>query len=311
MKYLTLFVITSLISITFTVQAEAQIFNRLKQKAQEAAQQKVEEKIAEQVEQAAERMVERSWNSIFGDIQQDSLSGPVPFSMNSNVKTEEIYTFDTITTMEIETVKKTGKSDPPVTMHMHYNKDESYTGTTFSSEEMKKEDGELFIIYDFKNAAMLMLMSNDTDKFSFAYDWGQATQNAAEDTTDMYGEEVNWDEMDEWQGYTKIGSKNILGYDCDGYRSESEQGVIELWISRDVLVETNFMMFNANANAKYLKGKIPESYPYGTVMEMVSEDFESGDVTTLKMTEINKDTRVELLVADYPKMSFNPNSQND
>ncbi|MDR8390875.1 DUF4412 domain-containing protein [Aliifodinibius sp. S!AR15-10] len=301
MKCLNVLLAGVLISIACNLEANAQIFDRLKKKAQQAAEQKLEEKMAEQVAQAAQQMVEKSWNSIFGEMSGDSLSGTYPFAMNSNVKTEDLYRFDTITTMQIETTRKNGKSDPPVLMDMHYNQNEMYTGTSFRSEEMNNEDGELFIIYDLKNSAMLMLMSNEEDKFSFNYEWKQDTEMSGESAA---YQETDWDNINEWQGYTKIGSRNIHGYACDGYRSESDEGLVELWVTRDTFLGTDLMLFKAQTNAKQMKGKIPEDYPYGTIMEMVSEDKTSGDKTTMKMININQEANIQYKMADYPSMSF-------
>ncbi|GAA5523264.1 DUF4412 domain-containing protein [Aliifodinibius salicampi] len=302
MKYLIVLLCGVLMSLTFSIDAEAQLLNRLKKKAQQAAEDKAEQKITERVERASEEMVERSWNSVFGEMSQDSTSGlRLPFTMNSNVTTEDEYHFDTITTMEIKTTGKNGESDPSVIMDMHFNENEMYTGTKFKSEEMSKEDGDLFIIYDFKNSAMLMLMSNNKDQFSFAYDWKEALEHTEQDIDEQ--EETDWDEVDEWQGYTKIGTKTILGYNCDGYRSETENENIEVWVSRDADFGMN-NLFSANANAKQLKGKIPENYPHGMLMEMNTKDLKSGDITTMKVTDIKKDTRVNYVMSDYPTMSL-------
>jgi hypothetical protein len=203
--------------------------------------------------------------------------------------------------MQIETTRRNGKSDPPVIMDMHYNENEMYTGTSFRSEEMNKEDGELFIIYDLKNSAMLMLMSKDEDKFSFNYEWKQDTEIYSESVAD---EETDWDNINEWQGYTKIGTRDVLGYACDGYRSESDEGLVEMWVTRDTSLGTDSMLFKAQTNAKQMKGKIPEDYPYGAIMEMTSEDKKSGDKTTMKMININQEANVQYKMADYPAMSF-------
>lgn len=306
MKYLIVVIISCMMSVAFSMSAEAQLINRLKKKAQDAAERKAEQKLTEQVEQMASQMVEKSWSSIFGEIDADSISGTkFPFIANSSVKTEDTYNFDTITTMEIETLRNDGKSEPPVIMEMHFNENEMYTGTKFNSEELQKDGSDLFIIYDFKNSAMLMLMSKDQDKFSFAYDWKQALENAEEVSEDRSDEDINWDEVEEWQGYKKIESKNILGYDCDGYRSENENQVIDIWVSRHADVGM-YNLFKANANSKQMKGKLPADYPQGMMMEMVAKDLESGDKTIMKVTDIKKNTRISYAMADYPSMSFSP-----
>jgi hypothetical protein len=308
MKYAISILAAIFLSGIFSVTAEAQLLNRLKKKAKEAAEQKAEEKLTEQVEQAAQRAVERSWNSIFGEFTADSSNGmQLPFTIGSNVKTEDAYHFNTITTMEIQSVRTDGKTEPPVIMAMHFGDDAMYTGTRFESEEMKKQEDDLFIIYDFKNAAMLMLMSNENDRFSFAYDWKQDFGSAESDS--LYQEEVDWDEVDEWQNYKKIGSKNILGYNCDGYRSETDRERIEVWVSRDTEFGIN-NLFQANANTKQLKGKIPEDYPRGMIMEMLNEDLANGGKTTIKVIDIDKNANISYSMADYPAMSFAAKSPN-
>lgn len=301
MKLLTILLAGSLLTTGLVINAEAQILNRLKKKAQEAAQKKVEEKLAEQVQQLAEQMVEKSWNSVFGDLNTDSLSGDLSFLMNSNVTTEDAYSFDTVVRMEIETTGSDRASDPPMLMDMHFNKDQMYTGSRFYSEEMDAEEGELFIIYDLKNSAMLMLMSSDKEKFSFAYDWKQAANIA--DSLGATSNTPQQEAMDDWQQYTEIGQKTILGYTCEGYRSETDQQEVELWVSREVEFGMN-SLFQAHANAKQMRGKVPANYPQGMIMEMKSSDLASGDITTMKVTDIQENARINYAVADYPRMSL-------
>lgn len=302
MKFLIFVVAAGLLFTGFSITVEAQILDRLKRKGKEAAERKAEEKVSEQVEQLAEQIVEESWNSIFGDISDDSLYGDKsPFAMNSDVKTEEVYDFDAVVTMKIETFKKKGESEPPVIMDMHFNKNELYTGTKFKSEEREGEEGEPFIIYDFKNSAMIMLMSKDRDKFSFAYDWEKTTADIQ--AAQNQDEEADREAPGQWQDYTKIGSKNILGYDCDGWRSESNNQVSEVWVSREADFGA-YKLIRANANTKQLKGKIPSNYPDGMIMEMSAKNQDSGEKTVMKVIDIMKNARITYAMADYPTLSF-------
>lgn len=287
--------------------AEAQLLNRLKKKAKDAAAQKAEEKLSEAVERKAEQMVEESWSSIFGEWEEgtDGEGRSPLFTMNSNVSTEDAYRFNTITTMEVEMTDKDGKKEPPITMKMHFNDDAMYTGTKYESEEMRKENGDVFIIYDFKNSAMIMLMQSEEDKFSFAYDWQQAMEQAEALGEEM--EEVEQDqenvEADNWEGYSKIGTKTIAGYTCDGYRSENDREVTEVWVTQ----EADFgmqRMFGANASSKQLRGKIPADYPQGTMMAMESRNLESGEKITLQVVDIDRNANVTYSMSDYPTMSL-------
>ena len=301
MKVLTAIIAMSLLSAGLVIDAEAQILNRLKKKAQQAAEQKMEEKMAEQVQKMAEDMVEQSWNSVFGDFSADSIKGGPSFLMNTNITTENAYTFDTITRMEIEKIPRDGSSEPPVIMEMYFNPDQQYTGSRFYNDEMKQKQGELFIIYDLKNSAMIMLMGHEKDKFSFAYDWKQAFTIA--DSLQRTSEPTDADEAEKWQGYTKIGQKNILGYTCDGYRSETENETFEMWINREADFGMN-NLFRAHTNAKQLRGQIPDEYPQGMIMEMTSEEIDSGDKTVMRVTDIRQDANENYRMADYPRMSL-------
>jgi len=301
MKVLTSIIALSLLSAGFVIDAEAQLLKRLKKKAQQAAEQKLEQKATEQLQQMAEQMVEQSWSSVFGDLSTDSAAGGPIFLMNNNITTEEAYSFDTITRMEIEKIPQQGSSEPPVIMEMYFNPDQQYTGSRFYNDEMKQEKGELFIIYDIKNSAMIMLMANDKDKFSFAYDWNQALNVA--DSLQRKSEPTDWEETEAWQGYTKIGQKDILGYACDGYRSETENETVEIWITREAEFGMN-NLFRAHTNAKQLRGQIPAEYPQGMIMEMTSEEIDSGDKTVMRVTDIRQNTNENFVMADYPRMSL-------
>jgi hypothetical protein len=186
--------------LAFTIDAEAQLMKRLKKKAEDAVEKKAEEKLAAEIERRAEQMVDNSWNSIFGEIEEDAEgSGRNPiFKINSNVTTEESYRFNTVTTMKIETFDKKGKTEPPLFMDMHFNNEGIYTGTKFSGESMDQQQGDVFIIYDFKNSAMIMLMNSEDEKFSFAYDWQNAMQQVEEPETGMAEDENYEYESSSW-----------------------------------------------------------------------------------------------------------------
>lgn len=293
----------------FASTAEAQLFNRLKDRAKNAAENKVEQKISNEVEKAAERAVENSWKAIFGDEFGEEGDGiNIPFTLSSNAVTEEDYSFTVVTTMEIENIKKNGEKEEPVLMHMHFNEDELYSGTKISGEQMNDAEGEVFIIYDIKNESMVMLMNSDDGKFSFAYDWRQAKQFAEE-----YAEEENestetsddQNEIEEWQHFDKLGTKSIAGMECQGYESvDEDEGVrMEFWVSNDEDFGIQKIM-QANSETKQIKGHIPDDYPTGMLMEMIHEDVNTGEKTTMRVTEINRNANINYHMADYPAMTI-------
>ena len=312
MRGLIAFIIFMLSSLAFASTADAQLFNRLKDRAKKAAENKVEEKLSNEVEKAAERAVENSWQSIFGEeFGQEGDGVNVSFTMNSNAVTEEAYSFDVITTMEVQTVQKNGNTDGPMIMQMHFNDAKSYSGTKFSGEQMDESEGNMFMIYDLKNESMIMLMENEDGKFSFAYDWRQARMLAEDfekmesDSNMTYDEE----EIEEWENFEEIGTKTIAGLECRGYRSETEDSVIEYWVTEDEDLGI-YKMLRVNEQTKHLKGNVPENYPSGMMMETLQEDLNSGEKTTMRVTDIDRNASVTYLMSDYPAMTFGSGSQD-
>ena len=306
MKYITKIFAVVILLAMLAPEAEAQIFKKLKKKAQNALENKAEQKIDQEMQKAADKMVDNSWDAVFGGFEGGGEEGKSPFSIGNDVTTEEVYDFDVITTMKISTDRADGESEPPMFMDMHFKEDAQYTGTKFRGEQMKQAQGDLFIIYDLKNSAMIMLMNNDKDKFSFAYDWKQALAAGKQAEQEMAADNENnperQDEPESWKDYEKIGTKTIAGYSADGYRTENEQQIVEVWITK----EAGFgmaNMFRANANAKQLKGKIPEEYPQGMMMEMTMEDLTNGDKVFMEVTDIRTNANVTYTMADYPNMS--------
>jgi len=300
-KYLVLFVFTILFLSMSNQNCDAQFFKRLKHKAEHAVERKVEQKVDETVEQAASNMVERAWDQYIGEVVKNAQPGKgSPFTLSSNVKTEDIYHFNIVTTMKIESVQD-GKPQSPVIMKFNFNDHQKYTGAQFNEQDSdSKQNGDVFIIYDFKNDALLMLMKSDKNKYSFAYDWRQAPADSQEAVSQQ---PLQWDTVNVWHGFTKIGNKTIAGYNCTGYQYKSDSLRSKMWVTRQVNlgVQNLFGVYN---NTKQFKGKVPEDYPSGMIMEMSSENLNNGDKTTMTVTNINKHANVNYKMSDYPPMTL-------
>jgi len=323
-----LVVVFSYVALAST--ANAQLFNRLKDRAKKAAENKVEEKISNEVEKAAERAVENSWQSIFGDEFGSEGDGiDVSFTMNSNAETEESYTFGMVTTMEVESISENGESEGPMIMRMHFNEAESYSGTQFSGEQIDEAEGEMFMIYDMKNESMVMLMESEDGNYSFAYDWkqGQAlmqeferieseaeaeTSADSSDDTEMDSEypEDNADGEGEMPEIEELGTRTIAGYECRGYRTDSEDVWMEYWIADEEDLGI-YKMLRINEQTEELRGNIPENYPHsGMLMSMTQRDHDTGVVTTMEVTDVNKNANVVYTMNDYPPMTFSTRDEN-
>ena len=294
------------------------LMDRLKKKAAESVEKKAEEKIAGKIDQITQRMVDNSFSAMFGDSAGATASTPggsgasggsaggsrggLPFSIGSNAKTESAYTFNVVTTMEVESSRR-GKSDGKAVMMMHFNTNEPYTGTSIVSADGKKLEGSAFVVLDAKNQAMVMMMASEKDnkKFSIAYAWKEAQKFA--ESANAPREQVNWDTVKVWRNYTRIGSKTIAGYAADGYRLESPEATTEIWVSRDKRLGLG-NMFAANSGLKQMKGRLPAEYPQGMMLEMTNANTASGEMVTMRVTNIDTSARVSYAMSDYPKMEI-------
>ena len=171
--------------------AQSQILSSLRKKAADALEKKTEQQVDQRIDAMTQKLVDKSFNAAIGDPGSGGGSG-TPFAAGANVKTEDRYTLSVVTTMEMESAKKSGKSDGKAVMMMHFNPDEQYTGTRIASTQAGKSDGDAFIIFDLKNKAMVMLMSTDTSKFSVAFGW-QDVPKSAPVSAGAHTEQVNWD----------------------------------------------------------------------------------------------------------------------
>lgn len=296
------FIAIAFLFVTAT-DASSQVLKRLQQKAQGAVERKVEQKVDEKIEKMADKLVNNSFDAVFGDMEANADGTPrrLPFTMGADVPKEDVYSFDTVVTMEIESFKSNGSSDGKAEMLMHLNDGAQYTGTRISSDDMRKSNSDLFIIYDFKNESMLMLMDSEGSKMSMGYKWTEAL-SAIQDSIDA-NEDINWDEAETWNGYKRIGTRTIAGYKCDGYEYEDENATMQIWVTREVEIGWH-TMFGANANTKQLKGRIPDEYPYGMMMELTSTSKKNGEKAVMKVTNINERANIRYVMADYPTVSM-------
>lgn len=303
MKMMLKYAICLVVCVMIADPASAQILRRLQQKATDAVERKVEQRVDREIEKAADKAVNNSFDAMFGAFDgsgsADGKGGKMPFSLGADVKTENRYTFDVVTRSEIEYFEN-DKSSGTVNMDMYFNSKELYTGTKMASEELKQSGSDVFIVYDHKNEAMIMLMDAEGSKMSIAYNWADAIAYAEKmSQSEELEEEYDWESLEEWQGYRRIGTKTIAGYKAEGYELDNEDAVIEVWVTRE---ETGGIesIFGANANNKQLKGKMPEGYPYGMMLELHSRSKKGSERMTMRVTEINKNANVSYSMSDYP-----------
>ena len=293
------------------VYGNAQILNKLKNKVQQAIErkieQKVEEKVDREVDKAAGKAVDNAWDSVFGvdsasyngsSIDTAKLKQLSSVFNQANVPTESQYSFDIKTTMEMKFIPTSGRFDPPTMLEMYFKQGTKYTGSSYKANASKNEDKTMFMIADYQNKALVVLMGDNEKKYRTVMSMDPALYNHS-NQVEKQQEPVDWNNVTEWRGYKKLGKRTIMGYSCDGYTITNEIGKSEVWVTRDeIFGMENFF----NAGNMGIKSKFPSEMPYGMLVEMHSEDLKTGDKSIMTLKEVKKGINQVFKMSDYPKI---------
>ena len=298
-----------LIAITLApVYGNAQILNKLKNKVQQAIErkieQKVEEKVEREVDKAAGKAVDNAWDAVFGadsatyngsSIDTAKLKQLSSVFNQANVPTESQYSFDIKTTLEMKFIPKSGKLEPPTMLEMYFKQGSKYTGSTYKADPSKNQGEMMFMIADYRNKALVVLMGDNEQKYRTVMSMDPALFNLS-NQVETQKEDIDWNNVTEWRGYKKLGKRTIMGYSCDGYTITNEIGKSEVWITRDELFGMENFSNSANMS---MKSKFPTDMPYGMLVEMHSEDLKTGDKSIFSLKEVKKGINQVYKMSDY------------
>lgn len=277
--------------------------NAIKNQAGNALSDAVERKLDQEMNKMADKAVNKYWDRIIGKYYNGAFEGSaenggpqkMPFSLDANVTTESSYSFNSSAKMKIETYTKKGKLDETMYMTTYATADGTYLGTELPQDKGQKSS--MFMINDFKNSAMIILMDNEGEKMSLAYKLTideKAVEEIIEENTETY----------EPPKIEKLGTKSILGYTCQGYKYVSEDTESEIWVT-----ESNVMGMQSIFSMQGQKGmqgkkspKMPDNYPTGAILEVTAKDLKSGEKTVMQVVEVNKSASVTKNMSEYPRM---------
>ncbi|MFZ5940122.1 MAG: DUF4412 domain-containing protein [Bacteroidota bacterium] len=220
------------------------------------------------------------------------------FGITGNVKMKEKYEFDGYMKMVIKTYDKKGKLEESTDYYTYLSKTTPDYAMVFVNPETKDKST---IVFDTENLTMLTLGESDGEKTGFAITITEDQVQALKEKAEEEGETAETEESMP-ASYTKTGrSKKILGYDCDEYRYEDEEGTAEIWITQDL-------------NGKMSKGYMENSafggyfnYAYasnGTVLEYVFVDKQDGEKMTMTVDELDLDKKNNISTSGYNVMSM-------
>ncbi len=288
MKVLKAISLLLVIGLAFPQDSNAQILKKLKKRVQQVVEETILEKASDSLhddDSKTQDKNEKHLQNIFMGNKED-------------VPIESIYKFDTSVTYRMETVA----DNKPVSIdyNMLFSKSNNYMATkmqNINSEEMKGNSGaiQMTTILDDKNQAMIMLMEDQ--KIAQVISMEKIKDIAVNENSDETNLETSKPNI------KKTGrSKKILGYQCDEFKTITEEGKSTVWITKELSIYHKNMFSNLNIS---LGGDQFNNYPdavKGLMMEMYFEG-ENGEKSNMKIIDINKKSS-EISTAGYQFMNL-------
>ncbi|MDO6758900.1 DUF4412 domain-containing protein [Tamlana sp. 2_MG-2023] len=162
----------------------------------------------------------------------------------------------------------------------------------------------MFMVLDSELNVNVMFMDSGASKM------GSVTSMDNMDIVDVVDDEVDTENK---FTYNKIGKKKILGHHCQGYKIESDEADIELYIYENSPVSFDFNFSSSQKNIPNgFDPKLLKNIEKGMVMEMVyMSKKKSKDTFKMECVGFEEESK-DIAVSDYQFMNVGTmNSPND
>jgi len=252
----------------------AQFLKKLKEKVERKVENTVTENISNKAANEADKTLNNMWESNMGSYMQ-------PGNQVDYAKIPDSYEFSWKYDMKVET--KSGVTD----LSYLFQEDAGYLGTLID-----QDDNKMIMVFDPSRNLNVMYMTNNKSNI-------------------VMGSEISItpEEVEELSAYekmeiTEIGKKEILGYDCTGYRMENDEYIVTSYLTNDTSL--NFAnMFQSKGNPKIPKSVDAEWFKKHSdglmlEMEMISKQ-NPKDNMKMYCTSLSKQD-IKLNKSDYKGM---------
>jgi hypothetical protein len=234
-------------------------------------------------------------------IRQMGVGGePVPI--------ESSYSFDNLIQMHIESYNSKGEKSSEGEFITHLSNNSKSMAYEFVSGDMAEPDLGLIII-DAKNGATIILSEDKEQKTGLVYGLGTFFQSVHDESL----EDLDLTETPETYllnpNVEKTGrSKTIAGLSCDEYKYTDENTVSNIWITKDLKMNTQDFFGALFKTSLYSRGMA-----WGYMMEAESVNKENGEKSIMKVTKVDKNSSKKVSMNDYQITnlgSFNAPEEN-
>lgn len=225
-------IVALLLFLFIGIGAQAQFWKKIKERAREAAEETVLNKTADKAAEKTDKTLDKIFDMDFG---KKSKIDPAIL--------QNTYEYNWKYTLEMQHKKGA--------MKINYLLKEGGTdfGSSFEMDQGAEVINSMLMIMDEAAGVTAILMERNGKKF------GQVMPSITDDIIDMEEKEQE-NPMNEFE-FKKIGTKEILGYECQGFQMENEDVLTTMYIAFDTPV--SFNQLAAGQNSKRLpKGFDPK-----------------------------------------------------
>ena len=313
MKHLLIISLSVVFSVFMVQSASGQkLLRDIKNRAQQKVEDRVEQRANEKVDKEIDKQLDKVEEAIFNDEEKKSENIENKGASNNNseerlnnmmkrmgvggepVPVESAYAFDNLVQMHVESFDEKGKKISDGEFITHLSNDSKSMAYEFISGDMA-QPGMGFIIIDAKNNATIILSEENGQKTGLIYGLGSFLQNAGANNVD----DIDFSETPESYlanpNVEKTGrSKTIAGLSCEEYKYTDENTVSNVWITKDLKMNTQDFFSTLFKTAVYSHGM-----GWGYMMEATSVNKENGEKSVMEVTKVDKNSNKKVVMSDY------------
>ena len=313
MKHLLIISLSVVFSVFMVQSASGQkLLRDIKNRAQQKVEDRVEQRANEKVDKEIDKQLDKVEEAIFNDEEKKSENIENKGASNNNseerlnnmmkrmgvggepVPVESAYAFDNLVQMHVESFDEKGKKISDGEFITHLSNDSKSMAYEFISGDMA-QPGMGFIIIDAKNNATIILSEENGQKTGLIYGLGSFLQNAGANNVD----DIDFSETPETYlanpNVEKTGrSKTIAGLSCEEYKYTDENTVSNVWITKDLKMNTQDFFSTLFKTAVYSHGM-----GWGYMMEATSVNKENGEKSVMEVTKVDKNSNKKVVMSDY------------
>lgn len=289
---------------------------RLLKNIQKRAEQSVERKIEQRANEKIDEKIDESLDKIEESMEKDKDDARNDTDTETSTKNDDSsralrmlkgmgfsgepvpiadsYDFDYLIQMHIETYKKSGKLDSEGEFITYLNPNTKSMGYQVVSGNMGQSDKGMFII-DAENGASIILSEEKGQKTGVVTGIGSFMESLG----DTYEEEVDLSQSPETYlanpNVKKTGrTKTVAGYKCEEYVYSDEDTESEVWITKDLKMNTQDFfstLFKVNMASAGMG--------WGYMMESTSTNKGNGEKSIMKVTKVDKNANMKFNMGEY------------